>query len=291
MNIDNYRVFLRVAKTKNITAAAEQLGYTQSGVSHIIAQMENEFGFPLLIRSKMGVRLTHDGERMLPSMRELINRDEQLHQVADEIKGIRSGKLRVGAFSSVATHWLPQIIKKFNLFYPNIEFDISIGTYETIEDLIADEEIDCGFMSSVSIKHLDFHPLKDDRMLALLPENHPLAKRDALPLKEITNLDFIIPGEGSKYDIGHILSDAGISPKVRFTVSDDYAAIAMVRNGLGMTIVPELILTGLHDTGHVMELHPACVRTIGIATYPNIAISPACRAFLDFVRVWANGLA
>ena len=123
MNIDNYRVFIRVAKIGNLTAAAEQLGYTQSGISHIVSALEQEFGFQLLRRSKTGVSLTQEGERILQTLREVVNRDDMLKQIAAEIKGVRMGKVRVGAFSSVAVCWLPKIIAEFSNEYPNISID------------------------------------------------------------------------------------------------------------------------------------------------------------------------
>lgn len=284
MNITNYKVFLKVVQLGSLTAAAEQLGYTQSGISHIIAHLEQEFGFPLLFRSKSGISLTQDGERLLTCMREVVNRDEQLHQIASEIKGLRSGRVRVGAFTSVAIHWLPEIIKEFNSRYPNIEFDIAVGTYKLIEDLISREEIDCGFTSSTMEKDMAFTPLTQDRLLALLPSGHPLSEYDSIPLSAIKDLDFIIPGEGSNYDIGQILKRARIRPNVRFTVSDDYAAISMVKAGLGITIMPELIISGIDGIDCAKELNPKCFRTIGIATKPHISISPACRAFIEFVK-------
>lgn len=143
MNIDNYRVFIRVAKIGNLTAAAEQLGYTQSGISHIVSALEQEFGFQLLRRSKTGVSLTQEGERILQTLREVVNRDDMLKQIAAEIKGVRMGKVRVGAFSSVAVCWLPKIIAEFSNEYPNISIDVSVGTYKTIEDMIIAEEVDC----------------------------------------------------------------------------------------------------------------------------------------------------
>lgn len=284
MNINDYEVFIAVTETANITLAAEKLGYTQSGVSHIIAKLENEFGFPLFMRSKQGVKLTRDGEKMLFAIRDVVKSEELLKQTADEIKGLRSGKIRIGAFSSVAIHWLPEIIKEFSETYPNIEIETEIGTYKTIEDMLLQEKIDCGFMTGDTTTELDFIPLKTDRLLALLPPGHKLSSLPALPLPLTAELDFIIPGEGANYDIGRIFKHAGIRPNVRFNVSDDYAAIAMVNKGLGITIMPELILAGVREIPSVMELDPCCVRTIGLAVRRNIAVSPACRAFMEFVR-------
>ena len=121
-------------------------------------------------------------------------------------------------------------------------------------------------------------------MLALVPDDHPLSALPALPLSRISELDFIIPGEGTNYDIGRILRSAGIKPRVSFAVSDDYAAIAMVRKGLGITIIPELILRGIGLPIRAMELEPKCIRTICIAAKAHTAVSPACRAFIAFAR-------
>lgn len=288
MNIENYKVFIKIAQTRNLTVAARQLGYTQSGVSHIVAMLEDEFGFLLLNRRKSGVSLTQDGERILYYMKEVVNRDERLFQIAAEIKGLRAGRVRVGAFSSVAIKWFPSIIDQFNKKYENIELELDIGSYKFIEDKIATEEIDCGFTTKVTRKELDFIQLKQDPLLAVLPQNHPLASEKSIKLSDLAGVDFIIPGEGSNYDIGQILKMAEIQPRVKFAVNDDYAAIAMVRHGLGITIMPELMLDGNYDRIKVLELEPSCMRTIGIATRPNISLSPACRAFLEFVTDWVH---
>ena len=288
MNIDYYRIFLKVAETHSLTATAEQIGYTQSGVSHIVSQLELEFGFPLIMRNKSGAAITQNGEQLLPLIRDIVNRDEQLHQAAADIKGIRAGRLSVGAFTSVAIHWLPKIIKEFNILYPNIEFDISIGDYKRLEDMVSHEEVDCGFTTGTMCKNMDFTPLKQDRLLALLPISHPLANGDSLPIEAIKDIDLIIPGEGYGYDIGRILKQAGIKPNIKYSVSDDYVAISMVENGLGITIMPELIVTGSHGKVAILELEPKHSRTIGSATRLNVNTSPACKAFLEFVRLWVN---
>ncbi len=287
MNIDYYRILLSVVDRMNITAAAETLGYTQSGVSHIIAQIENDIGFPLLFRSKNGVSLTNDGERMLPYIREIVNRDDTMHQVANEITGIRTGRVRIGTFVSAAVHWIPRMIKEFNMIYENVSFNICVGTYKDIEEMVLREEIDCGFVSGAMVKNLNFVPLVQDKLIALVPHDHPLAKKEKLPLDEIRNLDFIIPGEGSNHDIGQILKKANLRPNVRFSVSDDYAAISMVKNRFGITILPELVVDDIDDSVRKMHIDPECFRIIGIAT-ASTTVSPACKAFIEFSREWVN---
>lgn len=284
VNIDNCRLFLKTVGLGSFTAAAEQSGYTQSALSHIISGMEKEFGFALFTRSKSGVALTQDGERMLPYIRDAVARADIALAAADEIKGLKAGGVRIGAFSSIAICRLPAIIREFNLIYPEIELDVRVDTYRVIEDWLLSGEIDCGFISNASIKETDFAPLMEDRLLAILPEDFGAGDRARLSASEIEGMDFIVPGEGSNYDIGRYFKSAGISPKVRFAVSDDYAAAAMVKQGLGMTIMPELILEAISGSFNTRPLEPDCIRTIGIAKRKNAPVSPASKAFIEFVK-------
>ena len=289
MNIEYCRLFLKTVKLGSFTAAAEQSGYTQSALSHIISGLEKEFGFALFTRSKSGVSLTQDGERMLPFIRDAVMRSDIALQAASEIKGLKSGRVRIGAFSSIAICRLPAIIRKFNAAYPNIELDVRVDTYKVIEDWLANDEVDCGFISDASLKEMDFIPLMEDRLLALVPDDHPLLACDKLTAQSIESMDFIVPGEGSNYDIGRYFKSAGIKPKIRFAVSDDYAAAAMVKQGLGITIMPELILEAISGSFNTLELEKECIRKIGIATRRNAPVSPACKAFIEFVRASFEG--
>ncbi len=290
MNIEYCRLFLKTVKLGSLTAAAEQSGYTQSALSHIISSMEKEFGFALFTRSKAGVALTQEGERMLPFIRDAVSRTDIALQTAAEIKGLKSGRVRIGAFSSIAIRRLPAIIREFNALYPAIEPDVRVDTYRVIEEWLLNDEIDCGFISNASMKDIAFTPLMKDRLLALLPESRIACGRGRLEAGEIESMDFIVPGEGSNYDIGRYFKAAGIKPRVRFAVSDDYAAAAMVKQGLGMTILPELILEGMGESFNTAELDPECIRTIGIATRKNAPVSPSCRAFTEFAkRAFAPG--
>lgn len=113
MLLNKYEIFLKTAEIGNITRTAEALHYTQAGISHAIASLEKETGFPLFIRSSSGVLLTEDGKRLLGAVQSLVNEQNNLQQTINDINGIASGTLRIGTFSSVATHWMPEIIKEF----------------------------------------------------------------------------------------------------------------------------------------------------------------------------------
>jgi DNA-binding transcriptional LysR family regulator len=125
MSVSKYEAFARVVELGSLTRAAEELGCTQSAVSHTISALEEELGFPVLTRSRAGVKLTADGERVLPAVRGVLNSQEQLSQIASSIRGLDCGTVRIGTFTSVAVHWLPSIIKEFQRDYPSVDIKLS----------------------------------------------------------------------------------------------------------------------------------------------------------------------
>lgn len=176
MSLTKFEIFLKTVEIGNLSRAAEALNVTQSGVSHAIRSLELEYGFQLLSRNKTGIRLTENGNRVLTHVRKIVNHNERLKQAVAEINGIEAGTLRIGTFTSVSTHWLPAIIHRFHLEHPRIEIKLMEGDYDTIETWIQQGVIDLGFMSLPSSSHLESIPLRKDRMLCVLPKDHPLSK-------------------------------------------------------------------------------------------------------------------
>ena len=288
MNISKYQTFLKVVELGSLTRAAEALGYTQSGVSHIIGSLEEELGFALLIRSRAGAQLTADGERILPAVRSILNGVRQLDQIVAAIRGLDTGVIRIGAFTSVAVHWLPGIIKTFQQEHPNIEFKLLNGDYHDVERWLQDGSIDVGFVPLPA--RVDCHtiPLREDRLLAILPKDHPRARLDRYPLSEIGDEDFISLLKSSDHDARRAMEQAGVTPKIKFTTKDDYAIIAMVEAGLGMSIVPELLLQGHTDNLCAMELFPGAKRTIALAIPDAAGLSPAVSRFVECTLRWVE---
>ena len=124
MDTKKYEVFEKIVELSSLTRAAEEMGLTQSGVSHILAGLEEEFGFPLLRRSRVGARLTPEGERLMPFLRDILRSQEQLEQTAAELRGLSAGTVRVATFTSVAVHWLPGMMQEFQAQYPRVEFKL-----------------------------------------------------------------------------------------------------------------------------------------------------------------------
>ena len=283
MNLSKYEALLTVIESGSLTRAAELLGCTQSAVSHSIDSLERELGFSLLIRSRAGVKLTGEGERLLPAVRNLLSSAEQLEQTASSIRGLDSGTVRVGTFTSVGVHWLPGVLKEFQRDYPNVEFKLLNGDYHDVEQWLSDGSVDIGFVNMPSRLDCECTALMEDRLLAILPKNSRFDSYPKFPLVECETEPFISLLESSDHDARRALEAAGVKPNVRFYTKDDYAIIAMVEQGLGISIMPELLLKGRHDELKILPLIPEAKRIIGIAIAAGDRAGPATRRFADYV--------
>lgn len=284
MTLSRFEVFYTIVQCGSLTKAGEILKLTQSGISHAITSLENELGFSLLTRNRSGIHLTNNGERMLTYIRDILTLNEGLKQEAAAINGLEVGVVRIGAFTSVATQWLPYIIKQFQDHYSGIKIKLFEGDYSTLEQWISGGVIDCSFLVLPSSKSFKFLPLKRDKMVCILSEQHPFHRLDKISFKQIEAESLIMPKEGWDNEISQIFRENNIKPNVKFEVSDDQTIMAMVQNNLGISIRPEMTLSYIPNNVRMVNLEKDCFRLIGIATKTNV--SPATRKFIDYAHSW-----
>lgn len=283
MNIQKYMAFVRTVEYGSFTKAAQILNYSQSGVSRMISDLEKEWKIVLLERGKSGVKLTGDGMKLLPYAKSVCAEYEKLQMEVDELNGLKSGLIRIGTFSSVATHWLPDIIREFQKAYPNIDYELLLGDYTEIETWIADGRVDCGFLRLPTCPEFETVFLGQDRLLAVLPEDHVLASLEKVPVSALCGEPFMLLEKGGKAEVSEIFERRGLSPQVRFTTWDDYAVMSMVESGLGVSILPELILKRIPYRIAIRELDVPAYRKIGVALRSKKNASLAVKRFLEYV--------
>lgn len=288
MSISKYEAFIKVVELGSLTLAAEELSCTQSAVSHSISMLEKECGFSVLIRSRAGVKLTDAGERILPAVRNILTQTEQFKQICASIRGLDAGTVRVGSFTSVAVHWLPRVIKEFQKDYPQVDFKLLNGDYHDVEKWLSEGSVDLGFVSMPINLNCSCTPLMTDRLFAVLPVDHRFADYPKFPLALCADEPFISLLESSDHDARRALDAAGVKPNIKFSTKDDYAIIAMVEQGLGISILPELLLKGRHDNIKILELVPEAKRIIGMAVPHSSSSSPATKRFADYVVRWVK---
>ena len=242
MNIQKYKALIETIELESFTKAADALGYSQSGISRMIGDLEKEWNVTLLERSKSGLKLTSDGLKILPYAKSVCEAYDKMQMQIDSIHGLETGLIRIGTFSSVATHWLPNIIKAFQKDYPGIEYELLLGDYTEIEEWILEGRVDCGFLRLPASAELDCIFLEKDELKAIIPADHPLAGQAVFPLRELCRKPFMLLEKGARAEISELFERNNLKPDVRFTTWDDYAVMSMVESGLGVSILPELIL-------------------------------------------------
>ena len=284
MNIQKYMAFVKTVEYGSFTKAAEILNYSQSGISRMINDLEKEWKVVLLERGKSGVKLTSDGMKLLPYAKSVCMEYEKLQMEVDELNGLQSGLIRIGTFSSVATHWLPNIIKEFQKAYPGIDYELLLGDYTEIEEWISEGRVDCGFLRLPTYSDFETIFLEQDRLLAILPENHALAQLEKVPVAALCEEPFMLLEKGAKTEVSEIFERCNLTPNVHFTTWDDYAIMSMVESGLGISILPELILKHVPYRIVAKELDVPAYRKIGIALRSKKAASLAVKRFLEYLQ-------
>ena len=280
--IIKYMAFIKTADCGSFTKAAELLNYSQSGISRMIGDLENEWRVSLLERNRSGVKLTSDGMRLLPYAQNICEEYRKLQMQVDDLNGLKSGLIRIGTFSSVATHWLPKIIKAFQNDYPDIDYELLLGDHSEIEKWVNDGRVDCAF-TKPDISGADVTILERDELLAVLPEEHPLTKYEKIPVYELCRYPFILLEKGGKTEVSAVFDNAGQKPDVRFTTWDDYAVMSMAENGLGIGILPKLILRRAPYKICTRSIEPQAYRDICFAVRDNRTVSLAVKHFSEYL--------
>ena len=281
--IQKYQAFVATVELGSFTKAAEALSYSQSGVSRMVADLEREWKVALLERGRAGVRLTSEGTRLLPLVRRVCDEHARLQAQVDDLNGLQSGLIRIGTFSSVATHWLPNVISAFQKDYPNIDYELLLGDYGEIEEWVREGRVDCGFLRLPARADLEVLPLDRDELLAVLPEGHPLASRASVSAAELSEEPFMLLEKGDSTAVSEVFERDGLVPRAHFTTWDDYAIMAMVESGLGVSVLPELILRRAPYRIVAKPLDEPVFRTIGLVLRSREAASLATQRFLEYL--------
>ena len=194
----------------SFTKAAEVLGYTQSGLTHMMNSLEKEVGFTLLERGRSGVRLTEEGERIAPAVREFLQANARLDSVIEQVASSRTEIIRVSAYASIAMHWLPGIIQRFREECPDVDVDIRMADHVDVPyELLAQGKMDAILVSPQDEGQYEWVHLADDPMFAVLPRDFDTQGMTAFPRAAFEARDFIMPSQGFDKDIMRIFNRFG----------------------------------------------------------------------------------
>lgn len=191
-NIQKMQVLLETVRAGSFTRAAERLSYSQSGVSRMVADLEADWGFKVLDRSREGVVLSADGRQVMPAVEALCEEFGRLQRRVDEMRGLMRGKICIGTFSSVATHVLPPVIARFRADHPDVDYELLMGDYSEIEQWVAEGRCDLGFIPREPRgTGMASRPLVQDELMAVVPADSSLATAEVvspLPIWQTSSL-------------------------------------------------------------------------------------------------------
>lgn len=283
MDTERINALLCTIEERSLTAAAEKLGYTTSGVSRMMAALEEETGFPLLVRSRTGVVPTEECRQLMPLMQEILSLTGRYDQLAGELAGLTRGVIRIGTSYYAYYDWFARLIAEFQRLYPGIDVKIIEGTSTELFEAMEDHRADLCIISRRQGKY-DWIPLKQDELMACLPEKHPLTKKKTFPVENFATEDFIEIYPGKETDNSQMLLKNGITPHIKYSTSDNYAAYVMVAAGLGITCTNAIIGEAFTKGVRYLPLSPKQPIEIGIAIPKKKEMSPAAKRFAEFAR-------
>jgi DNA-binding transcriptional LysR family regulator len=291
VKISQLQAFVAVVEHGNFSAAALELGLTQSTVSHAIAALEEELGVILLNRGRYGATITDTGKKILEDAHGILQLLQSIHQKASLDQGLEGGQVRIASVRSVSTHLLPEVIAQFAEAFPMVNLVITEHyVYSELEQALRDGQADLGFTILPTANDFDVWGTLQDEFVALLPPDS-LKQSETLTWEKLIAYPMIMtpsttPHRHTKVIVKH-LAQYKLSLNVAYEVQQDSTVISMVRRGLGATIMARLAAEPIPDEIQVRSLPNPLYRTIGVIIVKNTLLPRSAFAFLDVLkRVW-----
>ncbi|QNL44765.1 LysR family transcriptional regulator [Oscillibacter hominis] len=289
--ISRYGVFCKVVELSSFTKAAELLGYSQSSVSQTVRVLEQEIGVTLIERRKDGVRLTPDGAQYYPYLLAIHTAEKALVEKQGEMAGLKNSTITIGTFTSISRTLLPSLMNSFQQRYPAATFVLRQGDYTSIGKWIREGSVDFGFVNQDAVDGVELSVLYEDEMMAVLPPGHPLVKQRAISLGELAAEPFILLDEGEYSVPLAAFARQRLTPRVKYKVYDDYTILAMVRQGLGVSLVYQRVVEGFEQGLEIRPVRETPKRIVALAWKNRKTMPYAARQFADFIlrRTAGNG--
>ena len=277
------RVLVTVVDRGGFTAAAQVLGMTQSGVSQAVQSLEDAVSVALLSRGRDGVEPTEIGRVALAEASAALAAVDRFRQHCASWAGLDSGTLRIGSVASAASRLLPPKLRNFKIRYPRIEIVLLEGSDAEISDWVLADVVEIG-LTAYQPSDLRAELVAEDDFIAVVGRQHRFSKRRSISIADLAEEPFIMSGSGCEPAIRAFFVESGRNPQVAFTVRDMTTLFEMVRQGLGVTIVPSLSLPSDQTDLRVVGFAPARRRNLLAVTRSSGPLSPAADAFLSVLR-------
>ncbi|TFH85478.1 LysR family transcriptional regulator [Billgrantia azerbaijanica] len=286
MTVKQLRAFLAVAQTLSFTQACEHLHLSQPALSLAIKGLEESLGGRLLIRTTRSVRLTPEGESLLPLAKRLLADWDNTEEVMRQRFTLQLGRVALAAMPSFACNQLPSALMAFRRRHPRIKVTVHDVINEQVIDMVRRQRVELGIaFEPAASEGLAFTPLFVDRFVAVVPADSPLAEATTLRWAELLRYDFITLQRPSmvRLLLEHELAAQGIELPVAFESHQLVTVGRMVASGLGVSAVPALCRRQMHELGGrcVTLTEPVIARPVGVLSPAGQELSVAAQALQE----------
>ena len=270
MDAKKLEILLTAVDLGSFSRASEVVGYTQSGLTHLVNSLEREIGVQLINRTHNGISLTADGEMLMPAIRDFLRANANLENRIREVTQNATETIRIAAYSSMAMQWMPEILYRFRRICPEADVDLRMVDHalEPFE-LLEQGKADVIFASRQNYSSCEWTPLYEETMYAILPKSYPLNGRKTFPLTEFEGQEFLMPYGKFDIDVNAAFSRFGVSARIKAPHVDDETLIRMVGRGLGISMMAELMIRGRTDDALCVPLEPKTIRELGMGMAPS----------------------
>jgi DNA-binding transcriptional LysR family regulator len=288
MNFSQLHCFVALADTGSFTETANTTHLTQSAVSHALSAFERELGVTLLERNNKGVvALTGVGRSLLPHARAMLAHAEALEQGARAARGLLKGNLRLGSIPPVSSPLLAGVLAHFHQQYPDIDVVLFEGSFHEVEEWLGSNVIDAGFVQHPT-KGVESTYLATDELHVFVAHGHRLRARMSVTLDDLREENWIARPSGCDLPAIFEHYEEKHRPPIRYQASEVATILAMVREGLGITILPRKLLPDKLEGITAIPLDPPRQLQIGLAVRSMASASPAAQFFVQSAVAWVR---
>lgn len=291
MDAKKLEILMTAVDLGSFSRASEVVGYTQSGLTHLVNSLEREIGFPLIVRSHNGISLTEQGRELMPDIRQFLQANASLE---NRIQGIREKQMetiRIAAYASIAMFWMPEILYRFRRICPNVDVDLRMVDHALEPyELLQDGKTDVIFASKQNYGTCEWTPLYHELLYAILPKDYPLKSPTEFPLKEFEGKEFLMPYGRFDIDVHAAFKREGVKANEQTVYVDDETVIRMVGKGLGISMMSELMIRGNTDDVLCIPVAPKSIRELGMGTEKGVELSESVRRLKECVVEYTSCL-
>jgi len=276
-------ILLEIIRIGSITKTAEELNYTQSGLTYLLNTLEMDLGVSLLKRDHKGVSFTEEGLQLEPYIRSLVDQENQLREKVNELVGKSNERIRVGTIHSIANHWLPQVIVDFKKDYPSAHIEFQVGGGAEIPVWVREARIDIGIADEIHAETFDWRPIMKEQFYVAVPASWDIHPQDGkILIKDLLERPMLYTSANLKNAGARAMKD--IQHKIMVSSADGITLLSLVESELGFTMLSQRYIVDCPERVRMYPVNPPILRTWGIMANSFKSLRPLAKKFVAYME-------